>query len=166
MSKASFVYVTYIKSTADRVWQALTSPEFTRQYWSNHENSSDWEVGSEWRHQDADDATKVDIIGKVLESDPPRKLVVSWASPKFASDPEQNSRATYDIVEDRGLVRLTVTHSDLIEGSNMLTGISGGWPQVLSSLKSLLETGEPLPAVMARGAAGWEQLRFGKPATV
>lgn len=158
--KASFVYVTYIKSTAERVWDALTLPEFTRQYWSGHHNASDWKVGSEWRHQDYNDSSKVDVRGNVLESDRPRRLVYSWASPRFYGDPDQTSRVTFDIAEDNGLVRLTVTHDELVAGSSMAKSISGGWPQVLSGLKSLLETGEPLPDIMARDTTGWKYVRF------
>lgn len=78
MSRPSFIYVTYINSTPERVWQALTDPAFTRKYWVNHRNASDWKVGSEWRHEDYDDASLVDIAGHVVESSPPRHLVLTW----------------------------------------------------------------------------------------
>jgi uncharacterized protein YndB with AHSA1/START domain len=144
MSRPSFIYVTYIKSTPERVWQALTDPAFTRKYWVNHRNASDWKVGSEWRHEDYDDASLVDVTGHVVESSPPRHLVLTWASPKDAQDPDKVSRVTFDIETCGDGVRLTVTHSELEPDSPMLSGISRGWPLVLSSLKTWLETGEPL----------------------
>ncbi|HVJ09565.1 MAG TPA: SRPBCC family protein [Acidisarcina sp.] len=144
MSKATFVYVAYIATTPQKVFDALIDSEATRQYWWNHRNASDWKTGSEWQHQDYDDATKVDIVGKVVESTPPQRLVVTWANPGDAGDPEKHSRVTYQIEPYMDIVRLTVTHEDLEPGSEMLDGISRGWPAVLSSLKTFLETGQPL----------------------
>lgn len=155
MSKPSFVYVTYINSTAEKVWRALTDGEVTRQYWANHRNVSDWKVGSEWQHQAADNPDKVDIVGTVILNEKPNRLVVSWASPKFAADPEQVSRVTYEIAADGPVVRLTVTHEELQAGSNMLQNISGGWPMVLSNLKSFLETGGVIPELFARPSSRW-----------
>ena len=113
MSRPSFIYVTYINSTPEKVWQALTDPAFTRKYWVNHRNASDWKVGSEWRHEDYDDASLVDIVGHVVESSPPRHLVLTWASPKDAKDPDKVSRVTFDIETCGDGVRLTVTHAEL-----------------------------------------------------
>lgn len=159
--KAEYVYVTYINSTAEKVFSALTEPKFTEQYWSNHHNASDWKVGSRWQHQDASDASLVDCVGRVLENDRPNKLVISWASPRFEADPSKYSRVTFDIVEDSGLVRLTVTHDGLEAGSSMLKSISGGWPIVLSGLKTLLESGTPMAAVSERKDGKWATVRFG-----
>src|SRR4051812_5063262 len=97
MSKSAYVYVTYIRSTPERVWQALTEGEVTRRYWSNHRNASDWQAGSEWRHEDYDDPAMVDMKGVVVESDPPRRLVITWASPSQIGDPEQTSRVAFDV---------------------------------------------------------------------
>ena len=144
MSKPSFVYVTYIESTPEKVWQALTDSAFTRKYWVNHRNASDWKVGSPWRHEDYDDASLVDIVGQVVEISPPRHLVLTWAFPKDAKDPDKVSRVTFDIDTYGDGVRLTVTHSELEPDSPMLFGISRGWPLVLSGLKTLLETGAPM----------------------
>jgi uncharacterized protein YndB with AHSA1/START domain len=145
MSKPQFVYVTHIKTTPEQLWEALRDPELTRRYWSRHRNASDWQVGSKWEHQNYDDATIVDIVGEVIESVPPKRLVISWADPREAGDPSKYSRVTFEIEPAYGSVQLTVTHENLEAGSKMLAGISKGWPIVLSSLKSILETGEPLP---------------------
>jgi uncharacterized protein YndB with AHSA1/START domain len=150
MSKPSFIYVTYIESTPEKVWQALTDPAFTRRYWVNHRNASDWQPGSDWRHEDYDDASLVDIVGKVVESSPPTHLVLTWSGPQDAGNPDKVSRVIFDIEPYGNAVRLTVTHADLEPDSAMLAGISRGWPLVLSSLKTLLETGEPLPGTSKR----------------
>jgi len=144
MSKAQFVYVTYIAATPEQVWDALSDPELTKLYWSDHRNVSDWKTGSTWRHEEYDNAAEVDIIGTVLESDRPRRLVISWARPNEVENPAKVSRVTFDIVRKADAVRLTVTHDDLESDSTMLVGITSGWPVVLAGLKTLLETGKQL----------------------
>jgi uncharacterized protein YndB with AHSA1/START domain len=140
--KTSFVYVTYIRSTPDKVFEAITKPEIARRYWG-HENVSDWKPGSAWQHVRANDQRTVNVVGKVVEAVPPSRLVITWASPSRADDPEGTSRVRFDVEPfDGGMVRLTVTHDELEAGSGMAKGIQQGWPIVLSSLKSLLETGE------------------------
>ncbi|MDB5933488.1 MAG: Activator of Hsp90 ATPase [Massilia sp.] len=143
MSKEKFVYVTYIATTPEKAWQALVDGEMTRQYW-DHDNVSDWKPGSTWEHRRIDAAGGVDIVGEVIESDPPRRLVMSWASPADAADKARHSRVAIDIEPVGDAVRLCVTHDELEPGSKMVKGISDGWPRVLSSLKSFLETGRPL----------------------
>jgi uncharacterized protein YndB with AHSA1/START domain len=139
MSKPEFVYVIYIQSTAEKIWQALTDPEMTKEFWGRHQNRSDWKPGSEWRHVNYDDATDIAVAGTVVESDPPRRLVLTWARPNETDV----SRVTFAIDDFMGSARLTVTHDELSE--EMLSKIRAGWPAVLSSLKSLLETGASLP---------------------
>jgi uncharacterized protein YndB with AHSA1/START domain len=139
--KTSFVYVTYIRSTPEKVFEALTKPEITRRYWG-HENVSDWKPGSTWEHVRANDQRAVNLVGKVVEVTAPTRLVISWASPSQADDPDSYSRVSFDIAAYEEMVRLTVTHDELEAGSGMATGIQKGWPIVLSSLKSLLETGQ------------------------
>ncbi len=113
MSKPSFIYVTYIESTPEKVWQALTDPAFTRRYWVNHRNASDWQAGSDWRHEDFDDASLVDIAGHVVESAPPPRLVLTWSNPDDVDKPDKVSRVIFDIEPYGDAVRLTVTHADL-----------------------------------------------------
>jgi len=97
-------------------------------------------------HQRLDDARTVDMVGKVVESTPPRRLVITWARPKEAGDNSKHSRVTFDIEpQGDGLVRLTVTHEDLERDPQMFESISNGWPKVLSNLETLLETGRALP---------------------
>jgi uncharacterized protein YndB with AHSA1/START domain len=144
--------VTYIQSTPDKVWNALIDPKMTKQYWVNHRNASDWKPGSAWSHQDHDNASLVDIVGTVVESTPPTRLVVTWAFPAEAKDPAKVSRVTYTIEPFKDAVRLTVTHDELEPDSPMLHGITSGWPLVLSGLKTLLETGKPMPMTTYR----WE----------
>ena len=150
MAKPSFVYVTYIATTPEKVWQAFVDTDVMRQYWIGSEcarvNVSDWRPGSKWEHQRVDGTQTVDIVGKVVESTPPRRLVYTWARPKDAGDESKHSRVSIDIEpHGKGLVRLTVTHEDLERDPQMLAGISGGWPKVLSNLKTFLETGQALP---------------------
>ncbi len=121
----------------------------TKDYWARHRNASDWKPGSSWRHEDYDDASLVDVAGEVIECTPPHRLVVTWADPRHLGDPAKTSSVTYAIDPVAESVRLTVTHEELEPDSAMLRGISAGWPAVLSSLKSLLETGEPM-AMMSR----------------
>ena len=139
--KTSFVYVTYIRSTPQKVFDAITKPEIARLYWG-HENVSDWKPGSAWQHVRANEQRTVELVGKVVEVKPPTRLVMTWANASQAADPESYSRVSFDVVEYEGMVRLTVTHDELEAGSGMAKGIQQGWPAVLSSLKSLLETGQ------------------------
>jgi len=152
MTKPSFVYVTYIATTPEKVWQALVDTDMMRDWWVDPNggcarvNVSDWKPGSRWKHQRVDDAGTVDIVGKVVETTPPRRLVLTWARPSDADDDAKHSRVSFDIEPYvGGLVRLTVMHDDLEHDPQMLEGISGGWPKVLSNLKTLLETGRALP---------------------
>jgi len=139
----SFIYVTYIASTPQKVFDAITRPELARRYWG-HENVSDWKQGSKWEHVRANDERSVELVGKVVEVAPPARLVMTWANASEAADPSAYSRVTFDIAEYDDMVRLTVTHDELEAGSGMANGIQRGWPVVLSSMKSFLETGRGL----------------------
>jgi uncharacterized protein YndB with AHSA1/START domain len=145
LTTESTVYVTFIASTPAKVWAALTSSEFTTQYFFGHRVDSDWRTGSPWALRGPDGV--IDVKGVVRESDPPRRLVVSWVveRPEAMSDlPE--SVVSYEIEEvGEGVVSLTMTeaHPTPIP-AYLLEGGRRGWPMILSGLKSLLETGRPL----------------------
>ena len=143
MGKSTFVYVIYIASQPQAVWNGLLDGQFTRQYW-DHDNVSDWKAGSAWEHRRTDAARTVDILGEVIEAKAPHHLVISWAQPSDKARKDRYSRVTFDIEPVADMVRLTVTHDELEAGSEMQRKITEGWPRVLSSLKSLLETGRPL----------------------
>ena len=141
MSKSEFVYTTYIETSADKLWQALTDGDFTERYWFGHRVASDWKAGSPYQFAKQGAPT---IEGKVLLVDPPKRLVYSWDSCSPEAQRERTSRVTFDL-EPRGkVIKLTVTHDELDERGVTLRNISGGWPMVIASLKSLLETGHAL----------------------
>ena len=144
MDKPVFVYVTYIATTPEKLWKALTDPELTTRYWQ-HVNVSDWQPGSKWEHRDSGIQGAPLLVGKILESSPPKRLILTWAFPDDSEREEKQTRVTFEIEPFKGVVRLTVTHDRLEPDSDMLRGIIDGWPKVLSSLKSFLEEGQPLP---------------------
>lgn len=141
MSNEKFVYVTYIATTAEKVWQALIKGDLTRQWWKS-EMVSDWKPGSGWEHIKDDGNRTVEHIGTVVESIANKRLVMTWVSPTNAADKTKHSTVSIDIDTLGEKLRLTVTHEELTP--KVLKGISFGWPLVLSSLKSFLETGKPL----------------------
>jgi uncharacterized protein YndB with AHSA1/START domain len=136
--RPNYVYVTYIEASADRVWQALTDANLTAQYWG-HSNVSDWQEGSTWEHRRVDGSGIADVVGIVLEFDPPRRLVVTFDGPG-AEPPGGPSQVAFDIEPYQDIVRLAVTHTNLAD-EETLQAISLGWPSVCANLKSLLETG-------------------------
>lgn len=145
MSKPEFVYTIYIRATLEQVWAGLIEPEFTRQYWM-HDNVSDWKVGSKWEHRQANESAKVVIEGTVVESDRPKRLVLTWAPPADQDNPDKVSRVTFELAAQEGWpggpwTQLKLIHSDLEPDSEMLTSVSWGWPAVASGLKSVIETG-------------------------
>ena len=140
--RPSYVYVTYIESTPERVWAALTDADLTARYWG-HSNVSDWQAGSPWEHRRVDGSGIADVAGTVLESVPPRRLAMTFDVPG-AAPPQGPSRVTFDIEPYHEIVRLTVTHENLADES-ALEASSAGWPAVFANLKSLLETGHELP---------------------
>lgn len=138
MNSNEFAYTTYIKTTPEKLWKAITTAEFQSQYWAPG-MESDWRKGSEWR---AVNDGHVSIHGRVLESDPPRRLVMTWLD-SGVSEP-QDSRVTFTIEPIGDMVRLDVIHANLRSSPTVAERVSGGWPRVLASLKSLLETGQAL----------------------
>ncbi|MCI4010799.1 SRPBCC family protein [Brevibacterium sp. ZH18] len=138
-----YVYVTYIRAAREDVWDALTNADITPIYWSGIANVSNWQVGSEWTHcKDGDPTGDYDIWGQILESSPPERLVFTF-QPAAQPLETQGSIVTYDIEQAGEVVKLTVTHTNLPD-KGMLNGISQGWPAILASLKSYLESGEAL----------------------
>lgn len=146
---SDFVYTTYIRTSAQQVWDAITNPEFARQYWG-HGLESDFRPGSNWDMVRPDG--HVQTTGEVLESQPPTRLVLSWVKPDNRADRSEYSRVTFEI-ETRGeVVRLHIVHDELKPGSEMLRGISDGWPRVIAGLKSFLETGKGLNLLCSAAA--------------
>ncbi len=138
-----FVYVTYIRTTPQKLWEALTTPEFTRLYFFDATFDSDWKKGSPWRMAQADGT--VSDSGEVIESTAPKPLVPKWENQFPNLKPEGFGRCTFDIVPMGDLTQLTVTHEMDRDNSKVIAAVSGGWPQILSSMKTYLETGKPLP---------------------
>ena len=142
MSKPEFVYVTYIETTPEKLWQALTDGDFTPRYWFGAHLRSDWKVGSSFEMVHSDGT--VSDTGKVVECDPPRRLAYTFINMSDKYKDEVPALATFVLEPYGNLVKLTLTHRGLSEGSKFFDGISKGWPAILSSLKSILETGKPL----------------------
>ena len=139
MASETFVYVTYIRTTPDKLWSALTTPEFQRQYWFGIHQESEWRAGASWKMLFKDG--RVADSGEVLEADAPRRLVLKWRN-EFREDLKDAgySRCTYELEPHDEAVKLTVTH--VSESLAFIEAVSGGWPKILSNLKSLLETGQ------------------------
>ena len=143
MQTDRFVYVTYIRTTSEKLWDALTKAEFTRQFWCNTTQESEWKPGATWKILMPDGA--VADSGEVVEIDPHRRLVLKWRNefrPELKA--EGYSRLTYQLEPEGKSVKLTVIHEMEKEGSKFIEAVSSGWPHILASLKSLLETGESL----------------------
>jgi uncharacterized protein YndB with AHSA1/START domain len=142
MSKPEFIYVTYIETTPEKLWNALTDGDFTQRYWFGTRLKSDWKVGSTFEMARGDGSAS--DTGKVVEYDPPRRLAYTFVnvSEKYKND--LPALATFVLEPYGSLVKLTLTHQGFAEGSKFFDGISKGWPAILSSLKSILETGQPL----------------------
>jgi uncharacterized protein YndB with AHSA1/START domain len=154
--KTSFVYVSYIRTTPEKLWEALTTSEFTTQYWFGMHCESQWIAGSPWKLVTGDG--QVFDAGEIVEADPPRRLVIRWRhqnKPELKA--EGDSYCTMELQSDGTAVKLSITHSIEREPSKFIEAVSGGWPKVISNLKSLLETGaialqQPYPVASANSA--------------
>jgi uncharacterized protein YndB with AHSA1/START domain len=145
MANSRFVYVTYIRTTPEKLWRALIEPKFTREFWCETWQDCEWKPGASWRIMTPDD--RVADSGEVLEIDPQKKLVLSWRHEILPdAHAEGYSRLTYQLEEMGEAVKLTVIHEIEKADSKLIEMTSGGWPMILASLKSLLETGESLEA--------------------
>ena len=140
MPRSVFVYVTYIRATPEKLWSALTDPEFQKQYWFGVHCESEWTPGSSWTMLYGDG--RVTDAGEIVDADPPRRLVIRWRhqdQPELKA--EGDSLCTMELEPTGAAVKLTVTHTIEREPSKLIVAVSGGWPKILSNLKSLLETG-------------------------
>jgi len=143
MAESRFVYVTYIRTTPEKLWQALIDPSFTRQYFMETWQDCQWQPGASWKLMMPDG--RVADSGEVLEIEPLRKLVLKWRN-EFIPEmrDEGYSRATIELEQRGEAVKLTITHEMDQPNSKFIDSVANGWPPILSSLKSLLETGQPL----------------------
>ncbi len=139
MKNPELIYTTYIRTTPQKLWEAITKPEFASQYWGGLKNISEWHKGSNWQHV-ADNGT-VMLVGEIVESIPAKLLIMTWVDP---DNPADSSRVTFEIEPIEDMVCLKVIHGDFQAGSDMVGKVSSGWPRVLSSMKSFLETGKGL----------------------
>lgn len=143
MAESQFVYVTFIRTTMEKLWNALREPEFTRQFWFGTTQECEWKPGAQWNIKFADG--RVADTGEVVEIDPPRRLVLKWRNELFPEmTAEGYSRMTYELEQQGDTVKLVLTHVMEKSDSKFIKAVSTGWPIILSSLKSLLETGKPL----------------------
>ena len=155
MARSKFVYVTYIRTTPEKLWSALTDAEFMRQYWFGTHCDSQWTPGSSWKMV-CPDGTVTDSV-EIVEAAPPRRLVIRWQHQKKPElKAEGDSVCTMELEQAGTAVKLSITHTIEREPSKLIEAVSGGWPKILSNLKSLLETGsvalkDPYPSESASG---------------
>lgn len=138
-----FIYVTFIRTTPEKLWEALTTPEFNRIYWFDMWQDSDWTPGASWQLVFPDG--RIADQGTIIASEKPKRIVIDWRNEwKPELKAEGVSRATFEIEPAGDTVKLTVTHEIDIDGAKLIEAVSGGWPLILSGLKSWLETGQKL----------------------
>ncbi len=139
--KSKFVYVSYIKTTPENLWGALTTPQLMKQYWVGMDTESDWKAGSAWTMKFPDG--RVADAGEIVEFNPPKCMAIKWRNEwKPEMKEEGFSLCTYDLEQADGAVKLTVTHGIDVLNSKFIASVSGAWPICLSNLKSLLEMGD------------------------
>jgi uncharacterized protein YndB with AHSA1/START domain len=144
MARSTFVYVTYIRTTPEKLWSALTRDvEFMKQYWFGTHCQSEWTAGASWKMVRADGS--ICDAGEIIESEPPRRLVIRWQhqdKPELKAEGE--SLCTMELEPIGSTVKLSINHTIERESSKLIDAVSGGWPKILSNLKSLLETGSTI----------------------
>jgi uncharacterized protein YndB with AHSA1/START domain len=155
MARSTFVYVTYIRTTPEKLWSALTvDVDFMKQYWFGVHCESRWTAGSSWEMLSANG--QILDAGEIVEAEPPRRLVIRWThqnKPDLKAEGE--SRCTIELEPIGTAVKLSINHTIEREPSKLIEAVSGGWPKIISNLKSLLETGsavlqDPYPAAAAQ----------------
>jgi len=140
MPRSTFVYVSYIRTSPERLWSALTDAEFMKQYWFGVHGESQWTAGASWKN--VSPQGQILDAGEILEADPPRRLVIRWQNQfKPELKAEGASVCTLEIEQSGAAVKLSITHTIERDSSKFIEAVSGGWPKVISNLKSLLETG-------------------------
>ena len=141
MARSTFVYVTYIRTTPEKLWSALTDDaEFMKRYWFGVHCESAWTAGSAWKMVHSDG--RISDSGSIIEADPPRRLAIRWQhqmKPELKAEGE--SRCTIELEPIGPAVKLSIIHTIEHEPSKLIGAVSGGWPKIISNLKSLLETG-------------------------
>jgi uncharacterized protein YndB with AHSA1/START domain len=150
---SKFLYVTYIRTTPEKLWDALTKPEFQKQYWFGITLESEWQKAASWKMVRPDDT--ITDSGEVLEIERPKRIVLKWRN-EFRPElrEEGYSRCTFTLEPEAGTVKLTILHEIDRDESKLIGAISGGWPKILASLKSLLETGKALDEIHTYARAG------------
>jgi uncharacterized protein YndB with AHSA1/START domain len=141
MARSTFIYVIYINTTPEKLWSALTDDaEFMKKYWFGTHCESQWTAGSSWKMVSGDG--QISDAGEIIEAVAPRRLVIRWqhqSKPELKAEGE--SQCTIELEPVATAVRLCITHTIEHEPSKFIAAVSGGWPKILSNLKSLLETG-------------------------
>jgi uncharacterized protein YndB with AHSA1/START domain len=140
MARSTFIYVTYIRTSPDKLWSALTDAEFMKLYWFGVTCESQWTVGSPWKMVYPDG--QITDAGEIIEAEPPRRLVIRWLhqnKPELKAEGE--SLCTMELEPTGTAVKLSITHTIERKPSKLIDAVSGGWPKIISNLKSLLETG-------------------------
>jgi uncharacterized protein YndB with AHSA1/START domain len=144
MEKPKFIYVSHMSTTPDRLWAALTKPEFTAQYYGGRRIQSDWTPGASIKFLRPDGG--VDLVGEVLQIEPEKLLSCTFTGqPDDGGPPGKPSRVTFEISAVPGITTLTITHTDFEPGSRLIHQVGFGWTAIACAIKTLLETGKPLP---------------------
>ena len=139
-AESTFVYVTFIRTTPERLWSALTSNEFMKEYWFGVQFKTEWKAGAQWEMLYPDG--RVTDAGEIVEFDPPKRLVLKWRNEfKPELKAEGYGLCVIELAPISEAVKLTITHTMERAESKLIEAVSGGWPRILSNLKSLLETG-------------------------
>ncbi len=139
--KSQFVYVSYIRTTPEKLWQALTTRDLMKRYWIGMDTEADWKAGSSWTMKFPDG--RIADAGEILEYRPCQRMVIKWRNewkPEFKA--EGFSRCSIEVDRAGEAVKLTITHGIDVSNSQLIESVSGAWPICISNLKSLLETGD------------------------